>query len=672
MKKLLPVLGITMLMLLAACQQSPTPEKPLQAPQKPNVSLFTRELPKIGYATQMQKPDFEAMDNKDAVQQKKFNTPWTKDYTVTQEDLDAVQSCEKEIALSPYDSYENTIKVKKADFKLGKSFSIKGNYHGSNPYPLPAEIIAQIKKHGFGILPFPEIFEGELKKEEQNPDYQHAYGEFLEEERVRKARKIGGSNIDFDGKYLERYPFNTLFVTNDLLLHVFHKLFSNELQYFEESEARPILADLSAKMFSTFQLGSSKRDQFLTAYWLIPHALLPSNEELIKELQTRENAMRENYNGESDPQAEFSDEELKSYLSKRFTKLLKKVSPEYQEALTATWEAVRAADQPKSLDLLFKTYRPDSEAVNFFEQDYTQFRPRSHYTNSSFLKTYFMAMKWLMREKFYFADQELAETALYLVHSLPEQELKKLNHLQEAILALVGSDDDAGIQVLKDFISKHDLKQKSMQLTASQLKELQSLVQQKIMSTSYTTPTIGEKDEQLAKAEANGFVFFGEKFTIDSYLFDLLTAGSAEEQTFIKPNVQTALLVPDILENHTPAHELVKLWLQEQASKGRVKEGKDDLGTYTQISSYPANKAEAQTQAKKELEQPLLLKTLYHKRLAMLGQLFVPIKNAPYFKTSPLYVFKNLNSYLGSYTELKHDTLLYVKQSYAEMGAGGI
>ena len=460
-------------------------------------------------------------------------------------------------------------------------------------------------------------------------------------------------------------------MTNDLLLHVFHKLFSNELQYFEESEARPILAQLSATMFSKFQLGSSKRDQFLTAYWIIPHALLPSNEELLKELQTRENTMRENYRGDGEPQAEFTDQELKSYLSKRFTKLLKQVSPEYQEALTSTWEAVRAADQPKSLDLLFKAYRPDSESVNIFEQDYTQFRPRSHYTNSSFLKTYFMAMKWLMREKFYFADQELAETALYLVHSLPEEELKKLNHLQEAILALIGSDDDATIQVVKDFISKHHLDQKSLELSPNQLKELQSLAQQRIMSTSYTTATVGEKDEQLAKSDTNGFVFFGEKFTIDSYLFDLLTAGSAEQQTFVKPNVQTALLVPDLLENHTPAHELVKLWLQEQASKGNVHEGENSLGNYSQISSYPANKAEAQTQAKKELQQPLLLKTLYHKRLAMLGQLFIPLKNAPYFKISPLYVFKNLNTYLGSYTELKHDTLLYVKQAYAEMGGAG-
>lgn len=31
---------------------------------------------------------------------------------------------------------------------------------------------------------------------------------------------------------------------------------------------------------------------------------------------------------------------------------------------------------------------------------------------------------------------------------------------------------------------------------------------------------------------------------------------------------------------------------------------------------------------------------------------------------------KNLESFLGSYTELKHDTVLYSKQMLAEMGGG--
>jgi hypothetical protein len=45
-----------------------------------------------------------------------------------------------------------------------------------------------------------------------------------------------------------------------------------------------------------------------------------------------------------------------------------------------------------------------------------------------------------------------------------------------------------------------------------------------------------------------GFVFFGEKFTLDSYIFDLMTAGSAEKEFEIMPKKQTALIVPDVLE----------------------------------------------------------------------------------------------------------------------------
>jgi hypothetical protein len=48
-----------------------------------------------------------------------------------------------------------------------------------------------------------------------------------------------------------------------------------------------------------------------------------------------------------------------------------------------------------------------------------------------------------------------------------------------------------------------------------------------------------------------------------------------------------------------------------------------------------------------------------------------PLENAPYFRLDPVYALKNLITYMSSYTELKHDTLLYVKQNYAEMGGGG-
>ncbi len=43
----------------------------------------------------------------------------------------------------------------------------------------------------------------------------------------------------------------------------------------------------------------------------------------------------------------------------------------------------------------------------------------------------------------------------------------------------------------------------------------------------------------------------------------------------------------------------------------------------------------------------------------------------PLYMQSRLFPIKQLQTFLGSYTELKHDTLLYAKQSYAELGDGG-
>ena len=66
------------------------------------------------------------------------------------------------------------------------------------------------------------------------------------------------------------------------------------------------------------------------------------------------------------------------------------------------------------------------------------------------------------------------------------------------------------------------------------------------------------------------------------------------------------------------------------------------------------------------------MNTIYHKWIDMIGYLINEAEeNAPYFKLDPVYRLKNLVTYMGSYTELKHDTLLYVKQSYAEMWWGG-
>lgn len=63
------------------------------------------------------------------------------------------------------------------------------------------------------------------------------------------------------------------------------------------------------------------------------------------------------------------------------------------------------------------------------------------------------------------------------------------------------------------------------------------------------------------------------------------------------------------------------------------------------------------------------VKEVYSDWLYSLNSLLTPVPNSyPNFMRGKAYPFLRLNTYLASYTELKHDTVLYAKQGVAEMG----
>lgn len=85
--------------------------------------------------------------------------------------------------------------------------------------------------------------------------------------------------------------------------------------------------------------------------------------------------------------------------------------------------------------------------------DFTQFKPRAHYTTDSLLKTYFMAMKRLMREKLYFVDGNIATAGLIMVNNIQNADLKNFNTYYTFIQKLIGEDDDVNIKDMQTFIS---------------------------------------------------------------------------------------------------------------------------------------------------------------------------------------------------------------------------
>jgi hypothetical protein len=97
----------------------------------------------------------------------------------------------------------------------------------------------------------------------------------------------------------------------------------------------------------------------------------------------------------------------------------------------------------------------------------------------------------------------------------------------------------------------------------------------------------------------------------------------------------------------------------------------DDLGE-TDYANYPEQmeKMRAWTSG---LTADEWTETLYNGWLYTLQPLMdVPAEGYPQFMLSDAWLDKQLSTSLGSWAELKHDTILYAKQAYAELGGGGI
>ena len=653
-------------------------ETPVEETQVAETQFFGNRENSAKWAVAMQKPSIDEMENYDAILNG-YTKDWTKDYTLTSEDVRILNQClNSEWAKDMkwftihgwywkwHSSYNNYFL--KDELKEWNTLTLTWTYKfDDSKLTLTDEDKAVLTEKWWTIVPADRIENLPITSYEQQYAENNVSSPYNSpEEWIKVYNKIAWDNSEF-----ERNPASSVLITNDLLLHSFHKLFDNTLKYYEETISRDTIKDLSQNLFEKFaNLAESESDpdlketyEFLATYWAVPAAILVEKEKM--EIEPHYDEAK----GERIEWTVKDNEELKNLIRENAKQYTSKLDSADQELVSSILEQIFAAKEIV-IDPFLANYSPDFVVINEIQQDYTQFAPRSHYTDNAELKTYFMAMKWLMREKFYFGDDKLTDAALVMVNNISDEDTARLWELSAKIKKLIGWDDDLTLESLTAWMKENGINNVDAikNLSEEKKSELFKLVPQKIQSTAYSTEdtmSIGSDD---AKDMTAGFVFFGEKFTLDSYIFDLTTAGSAEVEYAYMPNKQTALIVPDILENNSDAAEMVDLWMNVRIVKEDVLEDKD----FTQYSSYNKVKQAAVEKLKKELWTTTVMDTVYHKWIDMLGYLINEAEeNAPYFKLDPVYRLKNLVTYMGSYTELKHDTLLYVKQNYAEMWWGG-
>lgn len=142
------------------------------------------------------------------------------------------------------------------------------------------------------------------------------------------------------------------------------------------------------------------------------------------------------------------------------------------------------------------------------------------------------------------------------------------------------------------------------------------------------------------------FRFMGQRYVLDSYILQELTDS-------LKRPVASPLDVCGVLGN-TLAEDMIfnglqpqKAWPEYEMRYHKLKE---------EVGAYPAQ---------------LWGSNLYNGWLWALQEAMRDFESAsgmPFFMTTDAWKYKSLDTALGSYTELKHDTVLYGKQAVAEAG----
>lgn len=292
---------------------------------------------------------------------------------------------------------------------------------------------------------------------------------------------------------------------------------------------------------------------------------------------------------------------------------------------------------------------------NAYLQDYTQFKPRGYYTEGEDLESYFRTMMWYGQMNFTQREADLDRSALLAALAIDKAAKDDWEAVYQVTAFLAGESDDNGyyeyIPLIKQVYGED--------VTAESLKEEAGFEQFHALTAELPAPMINSmiiREEEPDRDEAvNGFRIMGQRMSVDAAVLQKLVFRDVEKKAD-----GTRRMLPDALD--VPAafgsSEALKI-LQET----------------TDVSEYPNYNAQMDFLKASVASAPE--ETWSSSVAASWLNTLRPVLNEdrsgyPMFMQSDAWKRKNLVTFLGSYTELKHDTVLYAKQILSEMGADGI
>ncbi len=314
--------------------------------------------------------------------------------------------------------------------------------------------------------------------------------------------------------------------------------------------------------------------------------------------------------------------------------------------------------------------------------DFSQFQVRGHYTHSERLGRYFRCVMWLGRTDFAVAggpfdrgcgDQLAAPRelggAIVLWHLLQRSgEFNTWLNFDRVIQSFVGWTDSMDFAQLGGVLAGAGIRTLADVPDLATLATLQTnilrgdLGVQNIRSDYFVSP-LGPEQIQLPRS----FLVFGQKFVPDSWafsqtVFDSILRVENGITNKVMRRVPSALDAAfAVLGNNQVVPDLVARITNTVAanSPNHAEHWRDGL-------PYQHNLAAAR--AVMDAQEPAAWESnIYLGWLAALRELSAPTTESTYPEAmrTRAWSMKTLNTQLASWTQLRHDTILYAKQSYA-------
>ena len=291
-----------------------------------------------------------------------------------------------------------------------------------------------------------------------------------------------------------------------------------------------------------------------------------------------------------------------------------------------------------------------------FEEDFSQYKPRSYYAGNPLLEAYFRAMMWLGRITFTVRSQTDTQAGLLVLRALVNGQNAYPNWqaVAETLTFLVGPVDDLspadylplGEQVFGPGLPLEALGDAGR---VDAFREgARALPGPRVNSIPLPVGIPAEQVDELTR----GFRLFGQRFTFDGYLM----------QQLIYPEVGTA-------QNS----RALPLGLDIPAVLGSdMAFALADAAGATSYEGYTEHVAKLREEVN-SLDADAWNENLYGGWLWALQPLLVrdPAQVPPLMSTDA-WKRKDISTALGSWTELKHATILYAEQPMGGLGGGGM